>query len=94
MDIGAKAEIYRIMEELARKGVAVLFVSSDLEEVLGVPDRVLVMHEGAITGALGRDEMTAQAVMAMATNTHAAGLGEKSSAGAAGARVLASVEGH
>lgn len=72
VDIGAKAEIYRIMEELAHQGVAVLFVSSDLEEVLGVADRALVMHEGAITGELSRDELSAQAVMALATNTHEA----------------------
>jgi ribose transport system ATP-binding protein len=72
VDIGAKAEIYRIMEELAGRGVAVLFVSSDLEEVLGTADRVLVMHEGAITGELARDELDAEAIMAMATNTHIA----------------------
>lgn len=73
VDIGAKAEIYRIMEQLAHQGVAVLFVSSDLEEVLGVADRVIVMHEGAITGELQRDQLSAEAVMAMATNTHTAG---------------------
>ena len=70
VDIGAKAEIYRIMEELASQGVAVLFVSSDLEEVLGIADRVIVMHQGAITGQMRRDELSASAVMAMATNTH------------------------
>jgi len=74
VDIGAKAEIYRIMEELAESGVAILFVSSDLEEVLGVADRAIVMHEGAITGELARDQLSAEAVMAMATNTHAAGV--------------------
>lgn len=72
VDIGAKSEIYRIMEELAHRGVAVLFASSDLEEVLGVADRVLVMHEGALTGELDRNGLSAEAVMAMATNTHAA----------------------
>ncbi|MFN3168790.1 MAG: sugar ABC transporter ATP-binding protein [Phycisphaeraceae bacterium] len=72
VDIGAKAEIYRIMEELAQRGVAVLFVSSDLEEVLGAADRVLVMHEGAITGELARDQLDAETVMALATNTHVA----------------------
>lgn len=71
VDIGAKSEIYRIMEQLALQGVAILFVSSDLEEVLGVADRALIMHEGKITGKLGRNELTAQAVMAYATNTHA-----------------------
>lgn len=70
VDIGAKAEIYRIMEELARENVAVLFVSSDLEEVIGVSDRVLVMHEGKLTGELQRNELNAEAVMALATNTH------------------------
>jgi len=70
VDIGAKAEIYRIMEELAHKGVAILFVSSDLEEVLGVADRAIVMHEGAITGELKRSGLSATAVMALATNTH------------------------
>jgi ribose transport system ATP-binding protein len=71
VDIGAKAEIYRIMEDLAKEGVAILFVSSDLEEVLGVADRVLVMHEGKITGELTHDELSAEAVMAFATNTYA-----------------------
>lgn len=74
VDIGAKAEIYRIMEELAHQGVAVLFVSSDLEEVLGVSDRVIVMHEGRFTGELAREELSAQAVMALATATHQAQL--------------------
>lgn len=69
VDIGAKSEIYRIMEQLAHQGVAILFVSSDLEEVLGVADRALVMHEGSITGELPRNELSAEAVMAMATNT-------------------------
>lgn len=70
VDIGAKAEIYRIMEELAHEGVAILFVSSDLEEVLGISDRVLVMHEGKMTGELPRNELSAESVMALATNTH------------------------
>ena len=70
VDIGAKAEIYRIMEQLAHQGVAILFVSSDLEEVLGVADRAIVMHEGSITGELTRDQLSAETVMAMATNTH------------------------
>jgi len=71
VDIGARAEIYKLMEDLAKQGVAVLFVSSDLEEVLGVADRVLVMHEGKITGELNRDQLNAEAVMGLATNTHA-----------------------
>lgn len=78
VDIGAKAEIYRIMEELAHQGVAILFVSSDLEEVLGVSDRALVMHEGQLTGELSRDTLSAEAVMSLATNTHATKVGQAS----------------
>jgi len=67
IDVGAKQEIYRLMEELAEAGVAVLFVSSEMEEVLNMSDRVLVMHEGRITGELTRDELTEEAVMHLAT---------------------------
>jgi len=67
VDIGAKQEIYRLMEELAEKGVAVLFVSSEMEEILGMSDRTLVMHEGRITGELARDELSEEAVMQLAT---------------------------
>jgi len=67
VDIGAKQEIYRLMEELAQEGVAILFVSSEMEEVLSMSDRVLVMHEGRITGQLDRNEMSEEAVMQLAT---------------------------
>ena len=67
IDVGAKQEIYRLMEELARKGVAILFVSSEMEEVLGMSDRVLVMHEGRLTGELTRHELSEEAVMHLAT---------------------------
>ena len=67
VDIGAKQEIYRLMEELAEQGVAILFVSSEMEEVLSLSDRVLVMHEGRITGELNRDELSEEAVMQLAT---------------------------
>ena len=52
IDVGAKAEIYRLMRELADRGVVVIMISSDMEEVLGVSDRIAVMHEGDITGFL------------------------------------------
>lgn len=71
IDIGAKAEIYSLMEELAAKGMAILFVSSDMEEVLGMSDRVLVMHEGRITGELKREELSEEAVMQLATGGEA-----------------------
>ena len=67
VDVGAKQEIYRIMVELASQGVAILFVSSDMEEVLNMSDRTIVMHEGRITGELQRDELTEEAVMHLAT---------------------------
>ena len=54
IDIGAKGEIYRLMRGLAKEGVAIIMISSDMEEILNVSDRVMVMHEGAITGILER----------------------------------------
>lgn len=69
IDVGAKHEIYRLMEELARQGVAILFVSSELEEILGLADRVLVFHEGRITGELPRESMTEEAILHLATDT-------------------------
>lgn len=67
IDVGAKEEIYRLMESLAADGMGVLFVSSEMEEILGMSDRVLVMHEGHITGELGRQEMTEESIMQLAT---------------------------
>ncbi|MEM9017126.1 MAG: sugar ABC transporter ATP-binding protein [Verrucomicrobiota bacterium] len=67
IDIGAKQEIYSLMEELAEQGVAILFVSSEMEEVLGMADRALVMHEGRLTGELSRDELSEESVMHLAT---------------------------
>ncbi len=67
IDVGAKQEIYQLMEELAEQGMAVLFVSSELEEILGMSDRVLVMHEGALTGELSREQLSEEAVMQLAT---------------------------
>jgi ribose transport system ATP-binding protein len=61
------------MEELAKEGVAILFASSELEEILGLADRVLVMHEGRITGELSREAMTEEAVLHLATDTVEAG---------------------
>lgn len=67
IDIGAKQEIYALMEELAREGVAILFASSELEEVIGMADRVLVMHEGALSGELPREELGEESIMRLAT---------------------------
>lgn len=67
VDIGAKQEIYRLMESLAESGVAILFVSSEMEEVLSMADRVLVMQEGELKGELSRADATEQSVMGLAT---------------------------
>ena len=72
IDVGAKEEIYRLMEQLARQGMGILFVSSEMEEVLGMSDRALVMHEGRITGALSRDELSEESVMQLATGNPSA----------------------
>ena len=67
VDIGAKQEIYALMEALSDKGVAILFVSSEMEEILGMSDRTLVMHEGKITGELSSKELSEEAIMQLAT---------------------------
>jgi ribose transport system ATP-binding protein len=67
VDVGAKAEIYALMDRLAGQGVAILMISSDLEEVLGMSDRVLVLHEGRLAGELTRAGLTEEAVMHLAT---------------------------
>ncbi|MDB4624351.1 ATP-binding cassette domain-containing protein, partial [Akkermansiaceae bacterium] len=67
IDIGAKEEIYLLMERFAKEGMAVLFVSSEMEEIMGVADRALVMHEGRISGELGREDFTEEAIMELAT---------------------------
>ena len=67
IDVGAKQEIYRLMEDLAEQGVGILFVSSEMEEVLGMSDRALVMHEGRLTGQLRRAELSEEAIMRLAT---------------------------
>jgi ribose transport system ATP-binding protein len=72
IDVGAKQEIYRLMEELARQGVAIFFVSSEMEEILGMSDRVLVMHEGGLAGELTRSELSEEAVMHLATGSERA----------------------
>lgn len=72
IDVGAKEEIYRLMESLAAEGMGVLFVSSEMEEILGMSDRVLVMHEGRFTGELQRNELSEEAVMQLATGSEVA----------------------
>lgn len=67
IDVGAKQEIYELVEQLAQDGAAILFVSSEMEELLGLADRILVMHDGAIAGALSRADATEEKVLHLAT---------------------------
>ena len=67
VDVGAKQEIYTIMNELAKNGVAIIMISSELPEVLGVSDRIMVMHEGKISKILNRDEADQEKIMTAAT---------------------------
>jgi ribose transport system ATP-binding protein len=69
VDVGAKFEIYRIIRQLAAEGTAIALVSSELPEVLGLADRIIIMAEGHVTAALDRDELTPERVMAFATGT-------------------------
>ncbi|MEZ6142302.1 MAG: sugar ABC transporter ATP-binding protein [Zavarzinella sp.] len=67
VDVGARNEIYQIMDQLAASGVGILMISSDMEEVLGMSDRILVLHEGQLMGELSRDQFREETVMQLAT---------------------------
>jgi ribose transport system ATP-binding protein len=69
IDVGAKAEIYSLIRELAGQGVSIIAISSEMEEVLGISDRIAVMHEGKITGILERPQFSEEAVMRLATGS-------------------------
>jgi ribose transport system ATP-binding protein len=67
IDVGAKAEIYHIVADLAERGMGIIFISSEIEEILGMSDRVLVMYEGEVTAEIPREEATQEKVMYYAT---------------------------
>jgi rhamnose transport system ATP-binding protein len=69
IDVGTKAEVHRLMGDLAAQGIAILMISSELPEVLGMSDRILVMHEGHVTGLFDRSEATQEKIMTAATQT-------------------------
>lgn len=73
IDVGAKVEIHNLLQELARDGIAVMLVSSELPEILRLSDRVAVMHEGALMGILSRDETTQEQIMALAAGVEEVG---------------------
>jgi rhamnose transport system ATP-binding protein len=66
VDIGSKSEIHDIVNSAAARGCAVIMISSELPEILGMSDRIAVMHEGAIAGTLTREEATQEKVLALA----------------------------
>ncbi|WMJ79083.1 sugar ABC transporter ATP-binding protein [Clostridium sp. MB40-C1] len=70
IDVGAKKEIYEVLNELKEMGKAIIMISSDMPEVLGVSDRILVMHEGKITGELSHEEANQEKIMKYAVATH------------------------
>ena len=67
IDVGSKSEIYQIMAELAAKGVGIIMISSELPEILGMSDRIMVMHEGRSTYTLEIGEASQERIMALAT---------------------------
>jgi len=67
IDVGAKAEIYQIMNELTEHGISIIMVSSELPEILGMSDRILVLHEGEVAGILTRQQATQEEIMHLAT---------------------------
>lgn len=67
IDVGAKQEIYKLMNQLSEQGMAIIMVSSDMEEILGMSDRIAVMYEGKLTGILDRNSFSQEKVMALAS---------------------------
>ena len=66
IDVGAKAEVYQMVHDLASLGIGVIFISSELIEVLNISDRIIVMHNGHITGEVTRHEATEERVLELA----------------------------
>jgi ribose transport system ATP-binding protein len=67
IDVGAKSEVYELIRRLARSGIAIALVSSELPEIIAMADRVVVMHEGRVSAILGRDRIDEHRIMAHAT---------------------------
>ena len=70
IDVGAKSEIHLLLRQLARSGIGIVVISSELPELLGLCDRVLVIREGAVAGELGSDDMTEEAVIRLASGVN------------------------
>ena len=70
IDIGAKTEIYRLVCDLAEQGKSIIFISSEMQEILGMCDRIIIFHEGRISGELKREEATQENLLKYATNAN------------------------
>jgi ABC-type sugar transport system ATPase subunit len=77
IDVGAKAEIYQILNQLAARGIAILIVSSELPELIGQCDRMLAMHQGRITGEYSRQEASEERILASAMGQPTAKISER-----------------
>ena len=73
IDVGAKAEVYHLMRRLAKQGTAIIMISSELPEIIGMSDRILVMHDGQVMGELSPEEATEERILMMATGQKAGG---------------------
>jgi len=69
IDVGAKAEIYALMSDMAAKGLGIIMISSELPELLAMSDRILVLHKGSLTGDFLQSEATQEKIMYAATNS-------------------------
>jgi inositol transport system ATP-binding protein len=69
IDVGSKFEIHKLMCDFAEQGLAIIMISSELPEILGMSDRILVMHEGQVTGDLKREGATQRKIMTLATGS-------------------------
>ncbi len=67
IDVGAKQEIYQLMLELAKEGMAILMISSEMPELLGMSDTIMVMHEGEVMGQLSKEEATQEKILELAS---------------------------
>ena len=67
IDVGAKKEIYVLMNELAKKGMAIIMISSEMQELLGMSDRIIVMHEGEMMGELRKEDATQEKILELAS---------------------------
>ncbi len=67
IDVGSKVEIYELIKELVENNIAILMISSEMPELMGVCDRIAVMHEGRLTGILDREEFSEERIMAYAS---------------------------